>query len=140
MLFSYLRTIYPLHHAIMHSVVVRTMMIASMLTHGPPLWHPRPLLQCVEGEIDQKFSMIQVSWVDGHSCNELQSNLIMINHYDAFYHKIPNKNVMSIVKMKSMYVYRSYPNSVLMLPSLHHSMTKILNILFSRILYLFMGL
>ena len=76
----------------------------------------------------------------GRSCNELQSNLIMINHYVAFYHKIPNKNFMSIVKMKSMYVYGSYPNPVLTLPSLHHSMTKILNILFSRILYLFMGL
>ncbi len=41
------------------------------------------------------------------SCNELQSNLIMINHYVAFYHKIPNTNFMSIVKMKSMYVYGS---------------------------------
>ena len=58
----------------------------------------------------------------------------MINHYVAFYHKIPNKNFISIVKMKSMYVYGSYPNPVLTLPSLHHSMTKILNILFSRIL------
>ena len=76
----------------------------------------------------------------GRSCNELQSNLVMINHYVAFYHKIPNQNFMSIVKMKSMYVYRSYSNQVLMLPSLHHSMTKILNILFSRILNLFMGL
>ncbi len=71
------------------------------------------------------------------SCNELQSNLIMINHYVALYHKIPNKNFMSIVKMKSMYVYGSYPNPVLTLPRLHHSMTKILNILFSRILYLY---
>jgi hypothetical protein len=48
-------------------------------------------------------------WI-GRSCNELQSNLIMINHYVAFYHKIPNKNFMSIVKMKYMYVYGSYPN------------------------------
>ncbi len=44
------------------------------------------------------------------SCNELQSNLIMINHYVAFYHKISNKNFMSIVKMKYTYVYGSYPN------------------------------
>ena len=34
----------------------------------------------------------------------------MINHYVAFYHKIPNKNVMSFVKMKYMYVYGSYHN------------------------------
>jgi len=47
---------------------------------------------------------------------------------------------MFIVKMKSIYVYGSYPNPVLTLPSLHHSMTKILNILFSRILYPFMVL
>jgi hypothetical protein len=38
------------------------------------------------------------------SCYELQSNLIMINNYVAFDHKIPNKNFMSNVKMKSMYV------------------------------------
>jgi hypothetical protein len=78
-----------------------------------------------------------VSKSNRRSCNELQSNLIMINHYIAFYHKIPNKNFMSIVKMKSMYVYGSYPSPVLTLPSLHHSMTKILNILFSRILSLY---
>ena len=47
---------------------------------------------------------------DRRSCNELQSNLVMINHYVAFYHKILNKNFMSIVKMKYMYVYGSYPN------------------------------
>ncbi len=46
----------------------------------------------------------------GRSCNELQSNLIMINHYVAFYHKIPNKNLMSIVNMNYMYVYGSYCN------------------------------
>ena len=95
-----------------------------------------PFTYCVFSRLCTLFQRIS----DRRSCNELQSNLIMINHYVAFYHKIPNKNFMSIVKMKSMYVYGSYPNPVLTLPSLHHSMTKILNILFSRILYLFMGL
>jgi hypothetical protein len=36
---------------------------------------------------------------------------------------------MSDVKMKSMYVYGAYPNPVLTIPSLHHSMIKILDIL-----------
>jgi hypothetical protein len=51
----------------------------------------------------------------------------MINNYVAFDNKIPNKNFMSNVKMKSMYKYGSYPNPVLTLPSLHHSMIKILD-------------
>ena len=58
---------------------------------------------------DDDFMRQDVKFI-GRSCNELQSNLIMINHYVAFYHKIPNKNFMSIVKMKYMYVYGSYPN------------------------------
>ena len=33
----------------------------------------------------------------GRSCYELQTNLVMIYHYVAFYHKIPNKNFMSTV-------------------------------------------
>ncbi len=53
----------------------------------------------------------------------------MINNYVAFDQKNPNKNFMSDVKMKSMYVYGSYPNPVLTFPSLHHSMIKILDIL-----------
>ena len=48
----------------------------------------------------------------------------MINNCVAFDHKIPNMKYMSNVKMKSMYVYGSYPNPVLTLPSLHHSMIK----------------
>jgi hypothetical protein len=39
------------------------------------------------------------------SCNELQANLIMIQHYVELYHKIPNQNFMSIVKLKYIYVY-----------------------------------
>ncbi len=41
-----------------------TMMIVSMWTHGPPLWPHRPFLQCIDGEIDQQFAMVQVRWGD----------------------------------------------------------------------------
>jgi len=34
----------------------------------------------------------------------------MINNCVAFDHKIPNKNLMSIVNMNYMYVYGSYHN------------------------------
>ena len=45
----------------------------------------------------------------GRSCNELQANLVMIeHHYVAFNHKIPNQNNMSIVKLKSICVWISH--------------------------------
>ena len=39
--FLYMCTIYPLHRASMHLVVVQTMMIVSMWTHGPPIVTPQ---------------------------------------------------------------------------------------------------
>jgi hypothetical protein len=56
----------------------------------------------------QSMSTIS-SFMIGRSCNELQANLVMIeHHYVAFNHKIPNQNNMSIVKLKSICVWISH--------------------------------
>ena len=56
--------------------------------------------------VDQAWNFARIR----RSCYELQSNLIMINNCVAFDHKIPNKNLMSIVNMNYMYVYGSDRN------------------------------
>ncbi len=100
--------------------------VAARLADGKDLLN-HALTTITDNNSTTKMTNVAIK-VIRRSCYELQSNLIMINNCVAFDHKIPNKKFMSNVKMKSMYVYGSYPNPALTLPSLHHSMIKNLDI------------